>query len=307
MIPLALLPLPVAAAVWSVGGIVLAIAGLVALMRTRPVPPHAQAMFGFALLASQPALTALMVGQWSHVEVGALALASASAIRARPVATAMPLLAALAKPQLWLLTVPALVARVPRAAVVLAPITAAIVAAAWLAFPGWCEAWTRHVASVRAPDPPRAATLASLMVEIVGSAGVPVAIVVAVAVVAVIAVRFGIATDAALPAWLSASLLVAPYAWSYDWLLLVVPLALAIASLTPAHPRAALLLTLIGGALLVLVAPVLYAAAVARGRETLGALVPLGVALSIVAFTWPLGGRRSPPPSPTTGGGTLSA
>jgi hypothetical protein len=290
MAPLALAPLGIAALLWSIGGIAAAVAGVLVLMRARPVPAYAMVMVGVALLASQPALTSFMVGQWTFLLVGALAFAVAAALDARPSA-AVALAASLAKPQLWLLALPAILVRAPRAALPFTAIVAAMVIGTSLAMPHWWSAWATHVAPARVTDPPRAATLGSLFAQAVGPAGPPLAYA-AVLTIGLVAVwRFGARSDAALAILIATSLLAAPYAWSYDWLLLIVPLIIGTSALAPVRPRRALILTLGGATALLILAPVLYGVAVVRGRETLGVLVPLAVVVALVATLWPLGSR----------------
>lgn len=288
MVPLALFPLETAALVWSISGVVLAVAGLLALMRARPIPAYAMVVIGVALLASQPALTSFMVGQWTFLLVGALAFAVTAALDARPFA-AVALVASLAKPQLWLLALPAIIARAPRAAVPFAAIAALAILGASLAMPHWWSAWAAHVRPVRVADPPQAATLGALFAQLIGPAGMPLAYVAVAAIVAITLWRSGARSDAALAILLATSLLAAPYAWSYDWLLLLVPLVLAVSALAPEHPGRALVLTIAGAVILLLLAPVLYGVAVARGRETLGALVPLATVVALIGALWPLG------------------
>ena len=157
MVPLALLPLEAAAWLWCIASIVVASLGVATLLRARPCPPAAQLAIGFALFGSQPAVTAFVVGQWSPMLTGGLAFAVAALDRGR-IARAVPaLLLALAKPQLFLLTIPVLALRHRRIVVPLAAAGIAIVFLATAFMPNWLEAWTRYVPASRITDPPRAA------------------------------------------------------------------------------------------------------------------------------------------------------
>ena len=286
MVPLALLPLEVAAWIWCIASIVVASLGVATLLRIRPCPPAAALAIGFSLFGSQPALAALTVGQWSPMLTGGLSFAVAALLRDRIAPAVAPLLLTLAKPQLFLVTVPVLVLRHRRLAVPLAALGLAIVAVSTLLMPDWIGAWTAHVPQERLT--PRAAVPSSLFVLLFGPAAAPLGWIVVGALAVVIFSRFGTLGLPALAAWLSLSALAAPYGWSYDWLLLLVPFTIAISALAPVRPVRARVLTFVGVWLLTLVAPLLYGVAVARGSETLSVLVPLAFTLALVTALWPL-------------------
>ncbi len=203
MVPLALLPLEAAAWVWLVASIVVASIGVAILLRARPCPPPAQLAIGFVLFGSQPAGTALVVGQWSPMLTGALAIAVAALGRGQLGRAAPALLLSLAKPHLFLLTIPVILLRQRRLVVPLAAAGIAIVVLATAVMPNWIEAWTRYVPASRITDPPRAAVVASLAWELIGSAGPLVAEAALVALAIVVVWRFGIASEAALAVWLA--------------------------------------------------------------------------------------------------------
>jgi hypothetical protein len=292
MMPLALLPLETAAWIWCAAGIAVASLGLAALLRARPCPPTAQMAIGFAVFGSQPAMTALIVGQWSLVLTGALAFAVALLQGGRTRRAAATLLLSLAKPQLFVVTIPVLLWRHRGLIGPLAAAGLAVVAVATALMPQWLDAWPRYVPGARITDPPRAAVPAALASLVFGPAGSLVAALAILAIGAIIAVRFGTAGVPALACWLALSSLASPYGWSYDWLVLVVPLVLAISVLAPARPTRATALALVGFGLLTLVASVLYGIAVTRGSEMLSAIVPLAAVLALVAFTWPVARGR---------------
>ena len=292
MAPLALLPLEVAAALWAVLGLVAASVGVAVLLRVCPCPAPARAAIGFLVAGSQPAQTAVIVGQWSPLLTGMTALAAAAIVSGRPRRAVAPLLAALAKPQLFLLTVPALLWRRWRAAATFAALALVIVIVATILMPDWYAAWTTYVPGQRLTDPPRAAVLGALLAELLGPSGALAAYAVLAACALAVAVRFGATSTAALASWLALSAVAAPYSWSYDWLLLVVPLVLGVSALAAAYPMRARLLALAGLALLTLVASLAYAIAITRGRETYSAIVPLAMFVTIAAFTWPLARSR---------------
>ena len=285
----ALLPLDVAAWVWCLAGIALAAVGVAVLLRVHPCSQPAQLMLGFTLVGSQPAITALMIGQWSPLLTGTTALAVAALDGGRIGRAIPPLLAMLVKPQLFVVGAPVLALRHPRVIVPLAALAGVIVLGATALMPDWLAAWLSSIPGARLND--RSATLTSLGAQVFGPAGSWIAVALLAAIGVAIAVRFGLRGGAALAAWLALSVLAAPYSWSYDWLLLVVPLVVAVAVLTVTHPTRALALALIGLLLLTLGAYVAYAVAVARGRETLSALVPLSFTLALVVALWPIGRR----------------
>lgn len=285
--PLGLFPLDVAALVWMLSGISLAIIGVRALLRRHPCGPFAEGLFGLALLGSQPALTAFMLGQWSFHLTGALALAAAWHERSPWRSLAAATLGALAKPHLFVFALPALARRRTAIAGVL---IAVIMLAATIAYPHWVTSWSTYVAPVRLPDPPRNPTLLGLAGELAGAAAVPVAALATAAAAGLVLARHG-----SLPAWLAVSILAAPYAWSYDHLLLLVPLALTAGS---APPRRGLLVAATGVIILVGLGPLMYFLAVVRGRETASGIVALAI------FVLVLGSERARARATADGGGT---
>ena len=294
MTSLATLPVESAAWLWCIASIVLATAGIALLLRASPCPPAAELALGFAVFGSQPAMTALLVGQWSPILTGALALGVIALERER-IASAVPaLLTTLAKPQLFLVAVPVLALRHRGLMLPLALAGGAIVLVATVLMPDWIDAWTRYVPPARMTDPPRAAVLASLAGEILGPMGTPLAQLATVACVLVVALRFGFRSPPAVATWLAVSIFVAPYSWSYDWMLFLVPLILGVSALRPHFPRRALALALFATTVLTLGASVAYAVAVSRGRESLSAIVPLSITLALVVALWPVAREGEP-------------
>jgi hypothetical protein len=296
MAPLAALPLEFAASLWCIASIGMATLGIALLLRASPCPPAAELALGFALFGSQPAITALLVGQWSPMLTGALALGVIALRRERIAFAVPPLLMTLAKPQLFLMAVPVLALRHRRLILPLALAGGSIVLVATLVMPDWIVAWTRYVAPARMTDPPRAAVLASLAGELFGTVGTPLAQVATVACTLVVALRFGFRSTPAVATWLGVSIFVAPYSWSYDWMLYLVPMILGVSALRSRRPRRALALALFATVVLTLGASVAYAVAVSRGRETLSAIVPLAITLALVVALWPVARERDPSP-----------
>ena len=290
LLPFGLLPLGPAAWIWMIAGITAAVLGLRALLRAfLPGRPILHAFAGLALLVSQPAVHSLVLGQWSFLLLGATALGVLGLRAGRP-APGAALAVFLAKPQLFVLGGLGLLreglarGRPGRAFVGLATATAAaVVLAGWLAFPQWLAAFLTHVVPVRLE---RSASLSSALGDLLGAAGPAVALAaIGLMTLSALAVRAG--TDEALAVWLALSLAAAPYLWSYDHLVLLTPLVIAAGALSRRDPRAGGRLLVAGLAALVLFSPVLYGVAVARGRESFSALVPLLFFVSIAVALWP--------------------
>ena len=273
LVPLALLPLEAAAWIWMVGGVALAAIALRALLRALvPGDPLLHGAFGLALLLAQPGFHALVLGQWSFVLLAALC-AAVLALRRGNEGTAGVLTATfLAKPQLFVWTVLGMLATARdrvRLVVVGALTGVAVIAIGWVVFPRWLAAWSASVA------PERLSRSASLTVALRDVLGSPLGLVVAYALVAVgivVALRAR-GRDAQLALWTALSIAGAPYLWSYDQLLLLVPLALGASALV--DRRTARGVALIGVGALLVVSPLLYALAVARHRESFSAFLPL--------------------------------
>jgi threonine/homoserine efflux transporter RhtA len=88
--------------------------------------------------------------------------------------------------------------------------------------------------------------------------------------------------------WLALSSAGAIYSWSYDQVLLFVPLVLACGVLAAAGRERGARRLAIGGALtFLLVSPVFYAIGVQRHDETFSVVIPVAVFLAIAWSLWP--------------------
>jgi hypothetical protein len=89
--------------------------------------------------------------------------------------------------------------------------------------------------------------------------------------------------------WLALSSTGAIYSWSYDQVLLFVPLTIACGVLVSAgRERAATRLALGGAATLLLISPIFYfLIAIPRHDETFSALVPFGFFIALAWVLWP--------------------
>jgi len=291
VLPFAALPLEVASMAWLVIGLGLAVIGLGTLLAERaPGLPSVHFLVGLSLLASQPALITFYSGQWGFLLTGTLALTVrwlgvGSSRRAGVAALAM-----VTKPQLfvfaaWALIHTALARRQAAFIAVAAGGASALVAFSWLLFPGWLGAFLTHIAPMRTSYPPRSVTIATPLGEMLGPTGLWLVLPI-MAVVLVVALRFDAKSDASLAVWLVASVVLASYAWSYDHLVLLVPIVLAVGALRFDRTRATVVGVLSCVALIV-EALFLYQLSAARGSQSLNALVPLSVFAVVVGGLWP--------------------
>jgi hypothetical protein len=286
LLPLALLPLEAAAAVWAFATMTIAAFGVRALLRTAlPDARIAHTLTGLALFGSQPAITSFVIGQWTFLLVGFVSFAATAALRGRA-AAGLLLTPLFAKPQLALAAPFAVLLALPgrrlRTVAIMTAVAAALAIAGWLAAPGWLGAWSAAVPGRRVDVLPRNATTWGASVDLLGGPGLFLAAVVVVAG-AVALLRFAGRPAAALAATLAFGHVLAPYSWAYDQLLLLVPAIVAAAAL-PARLGA---LCVAGvSALLVFISPLLYAIAVTRGRESLSGIVPVVVFAVLVVLLW---------------------
>lgn len=291
LLPFGVLDLEVAGWVWMIGSMVLAVIALRALLRTFvPGRPLVHGALALALFVGQPGFHAIVLGQWAHLLMAATA-AVVLAIRAGHARrAAFAALAFLAKPQVFIwtaigLAIPALVdVRYRRFVIYALVIAGALVICSWLAYPDWFGAW---LADIPARRTGRSAVLMSALGQIIGPAGRILGYALIAAGV-LLASRFEPGSDPWLAVWLALSSAGAIYSWSYNHVLLFVPLAIACGVLATAGRERALVRLALGGALtLLLVSPVLYGIGVARHDETFSVVVPLGFFIAIAWAMWP--------------------
>ena len=291
LLPLGLLPLEAAAWLWMIASMALGALALRALLRTFvPGRPLVHGALGLALFIGQPGFHAIVLGQWSLLLLAALAAAVLALRAGQSRRAAGAALAFLAKPQLFVwtalgLALPAAVDERYRRflgyAVVLA---AAVVVSAWLAFPEWFPAW---LADIPARRTSRSAVLLSAFGELLGTPGRVLAIAL-IGAGLLLASRFVPASDPWLAIWLALSSAGAIYSWSYDQVLLFVPLTIACGVLAAAgRERALARLALAGAATLLFISPAFYAVGVARHDETFSIAIPVGFFAAIAWSLWP--------------------
>jgi glycosyl transferase family 87 len=289
-IPDALLPLAIAAPAWLVAELAAAIAALSLLARhastTLRVWPG-PALLALAALA-QPAVGITIfggnaVGFTLAIVAGALALIS----RGHVVPAGALLGLAVIKPQALLLFVPVLLAAMPfsRARGLAAGAAASggglVLVGLWLR-PDWIAAWV-----VSAGRLPGATPQANLWGWATGDWR-PIGWLVAAALLVGFISWWRARRPAFIPlmgAALALSLFVAPYAWSYDQVLLLVPLLVLVGWTLRTGARG----RIIGFGLLTLFTAVswwLHLASFARGNEVLIGLMPLVVFLAVIVTSF---------------------
>lgn len=296
MTALAPLGLASAAWLWMIATVAAAVIALRALLRELlPGDALLHGAVGLALFVSQPAIHSLVLGQWSFLLLAALAVVVLQLRKERPLPATLAALAFLAKPQLFVLTTAGLIWRAARGGdaaarrwvAIAGTLALGVVALSTAVLPHWIGAWLTHVAPVRISRP---ATLPSALSDLAGSPGA-IGGYVLIAALVILAARYPARSDASLAAWLAVSSAGAIYSWSYDHLLLLVPITLAGAALQARRGPQARRLVLAALGVMVLAAPLFYALAVVRQRESFSVAVPLAIAVLILVAL-----RPAPPP-----------
>lgn len=288
--PLGLLDLDPAAAIWTYGGLLLAAAGLYALLRSAlPGVPVLHTLAGLTLVASQPAIATFVVGQWTFLLLGALCGVVVLFRADRPVLAAAATLPLLAKPQLfpfalWALSFVA-AGRRPRqtsfivglVAVWVTPVLASI-----LVFPDRTRTWFDRVAVGVALADRTTPTIGHWPAAVFGDGSVIV--VAAVLLLALAGARpADPRTPTGLATWIGLSLLLATYIRSYDQLLFLVPIVLAAGGLLSVSRRRAIVLGVAGLGLLLVGSLILYGTvAAARQNEDVSVLIALALYAGLV-------------------------
>jgi len=291
LLPIGLLPLDVAAWIWMAASMIAAAVALRALLREfLPGRAVAHGALGFALFVGQPGFHTIVLGQWALLLMSAVT-AIVLAVRAGHARRAgIAALALLAKPQLFVwtalgLAIPAFFDLRYRRFIIFAIVVAgALVVASWLAYPDWFSAWSADIPERRTG---RSAVLLSAFGQLLGTPGRVLAIV-TIGAGLVVASRFVPGSDAWLAVWLALSSAGAIYSWSYDHVLLFVPLVIAGGVLAAAGRERASRRLAIGGALtFLLVSLAFYALGVWRHDETFSIAVPVAFFVAITWSLWP--------------------
>jgi hypothetical protein len=291
LLPIGLLPLEVAAWIWMALSMICAALALRALLRAfLPGRAAVHGALGLALFVGQPGFHTIVLGQWALLLMSAVAVIVLGVRSGHVRRAGFAALALLAKPQLFVwtalgLAIPAFFdSRYRRFVVFAAVVAGALVVSAWLAFPDWFSAW---LADIPARRTGRSAVLLSAFGQLFGTPGRALALAV-IGAGLYLATRFVPGSDPWLASWLALSSAGAIYSWSYDHVLLFVPLVIAGGVLAAAGRERAARRLAIGGALVfLLVSPAFYAVGVLRHDETFSIAVPVALFAAILWSLWP--------------------
>lgn len=276
LLPLAALPLEIAATIWVAASLLLSALALRSLLRALPpLHPLIALAFGFALFASGASLLALAQGQSDLLLFAGVAWSIAALKRGGDIAPGAVTL--LLKPQLAPFTLLGLAratsGHARRRLAIGIGIALALIGITVVPRMEWWTDWVRGIATFQSAPPIRSATLATLTA--------PFGLVGVIAMLTIITVSVGLALRlpriASLPVWLATSVLIAPYAQSYDHLLLLPAVVLASGMAARRSQRAAAIVAGSGVATLVLGGSIIAGATASAGHDVLGALVPLAV------------------------------
>ena len=293
VMPLALVPLEVAGWIWMLLGMTAAALGLRALLRAYlPGNAIAHGALGLALFVGQPGFHAVVLGQWSPLLMGGLAAVVLAVRSGRPALAAVPSLLFLTKPQVFVFTAvgfaygairrPVFRRYVLYAGALALAVVVVTSLVAFVEMGNWLGSWLGDIPARRTV---RSAVLQSALNEIIGPAGRAIAAVMILAG-AWIASRFEPGSDGSLAAWLSLSSAGAIYSWSYDQVLLFVPIVIAGGVLARSSRSAGTRFAVAWALVFIIVSPILYAIGVARHDETFSCIVPDAAFVAIVVLLW---------------------
>ena len=293
--PFGAMDLPHAAGLWLALTLIAGAVGLWALLdaRIRHLP-LAHTLFAFAFVASEPAIVTFYSGQWDFLLVGGLAL-TALWMTKRPALAAVAASVMLFKPQLFFIAVPsvfriALARGVPRFVTTFLGVSAFWSIASTLAFASWWIAYLT-VPTTQAGDI-RAATLPNGLRDTFGDAGLYAGVTLVLLLVA-LGFAYSPRARAAIAVWLAISLSAAPYAFVYDHMLGLVPLAMATGVIGDRNPTRALMLAALGVAILFAGSITLHAyPGVEHGTLSFNGIAQFSLAALVVGALWPY--RRTP-------------
>jgi hypothetical protein len=250
------------------------------------------AVAGALLLGSTPAIITFYSGQWTFFLVGASGAMTALFVAGRHWSPGLFSAVLLMKPHLFVFTAAGLtraaVARNQAGAVVAAAaVTLVIVGGTILARPAWFWSWLLQLPDRATAG--RTVTLGTAFGETFGFGTWVAAAVIVTGVAAALA--FDPRGNASLAVWTALSSTAVVYAWSYDHLLLLVPLIVAAGVARETSVRRSRVVLLVGATFLFVGELALYQVAVGRADQSLNAVVPLAVLALVVVALWPI--RRS--------------
>ena len=301
LLPLGVLPIELASALWMTLSIGAALLGIFAAWRAFGGTRRYAALFAVTVVMSQPFWIFLLSGQLSGVMLGIAGVTAWALSRRHERLGGVSLVLLALKPQTSGLAMPvvlfhALVAR--RWRFVATAVAAAVVLVALpLAFvPGWPFEWLGEVGGRRLRVITQMPTAWGFAAQTVGDAVWGAAVLVALVALTALIARGHVDAVRVFVLTLPLSLLATPYAWTYDYLVLAVAwgFILACAEKNTGAARGALL----GAALLLAVALpwILYAVSFARGEEALSASLAAltAVVAAVAARATPLSARTGP-------------
>ena len=294
VLPLALVPLEVAGWIWMLVGMTAATFALRGMLRAfLPGVAVAHGALGLALFVGQPGFHAVVLGQWSLLLMSAVAAVVLLLRAGHPRLAAVPSLLFMTKPQIFVFTALGLAYGALRQIVfrrylvAVVALAFVVIALSWLAVSltvqgDWLSAWLADIPGRRTL---RSAVLQSALNELIGPIGRWVAAALILAG-AFLASRFTPGSAASLAAWISLSSAGAVYSWSYDQVLLFVPIVITAGLLARTSRRQAVVFAVVWSLVFIIVSPIFYAIGVARHDETFSCLIPIAAFISIVALLW---------------------
>ncbi|MDQ2952753.1 MAG: glycosyltransferase 87 family protein, partial [Chloroflexota bacterium] len=290
MLPLGLLPVEAAAVLWmaiSIGGVVL---GAWALWHAYGGARPSAALFTALIVTSQPLWILLISGQMSGVMLGLLGMLALSLARGRQMRAGAALALLAIKPQIVVLTLPVTLLRLAierrqRAVAATIGVGVLLLMIPMVLLPAWPVEWLVDVGRRRLQVVTLLPTAWGFAADLFGNAlwGVPLAAALIAVCAALMARRMD--TLSLLALLTSLSLVVTPYAWSYDFLVLACPWAFVLGRVARTRGAPALALRLGLVAVASILPWLLYAVAFGRGGETLSMIVPAATALLVAAAT----------------------
>ena len=289
LVPLGVLPLPVAASSWLAISLAATLAAIALAWRAVGGPPRGTLLLVAIVIGSEPFWLTVAGGQASSILALGLALCAFYTSRRRERAAGAALALTALKPHVVAFAVLALAARAlaARERAFLGGGVAAFVVLCAVSIPirpAWVGEWLGELFGRQIGHVTEYATAWGVGAHDLGGLGsgaALVALVVLACVPAWTAVRRS--RIALLAISVPLGVFATPYAWSYDFLVLLVPWAFILSRALRARPwtRRALTAALVSVASLL--SWILYVLAFARGTETLSAAVPALTALLVTA------------------------
>jgi hypothetical protein len=287
LVPFGVLPLPAAAGTWAAFSFGAAAIGTIASWRASGGATRGLALFVAIVLSAQPLWLLVISGQITGVMLGLVGLSVFWLARGADARGGAAFGLLVLKPQIVGAFGPLVFAREalgrPRWAVAALVTLGAMLLLTIALMPKWPADWLDEVTGRRARVVTLLPTAWGLSQDLFGTLLVAPLMIAAVAAVAWYLARGHATTVGFAAIALSLSLFAAPYAWSYDQLVLVFPWAFVFARAAASGPGLRIRLYLAGAVVASLLPWALYAVAFSRGYETLNAAVP---ALTAVVTAW---------------------